>query len=91
MSERSMTVTEASRSFSKVVSRVQSRGASLLILKRGKPVARIVPAPLNNKTTKDLATAWPLLAHLTLDDAAQFGRDIAAARAALPPLKSAWD
>jgi prevent-host-death family protein len=91
MSERTMTVTQASRSFSKLVSRVQSRRASLLILKRGKPVARIVPLALNNKTTKHLASAWPRLPHLKPEDAAQFGRDIAAARASLPPLKSAWD
>ncbi len=91
MSERTITVTEASRSFSKLVSRVQHRRASLLILKRGKPVVRIVPLALNNKTTKDLAAAWPRLSHLTPKEAAQFGRDIAAARASLPPLKSAWD
>jgi len=86
-----MTVTEASRSFSKLVNRVQSRRASLLIVRRGKPVARIVPLALSNKTTKDLAAAWPRLPHLNPKDAAQFGRDIAAARASLPPLKSAWD
>jgi len=91
MSERSMTVTEASRCFSKLVSRVQSGGASLLILKRGKPVARIVPAALNKKTTKGMASSWPLLAHLTPEDAEQFGRDIAAARASLPALRPAWD
>jgi len=86
-----MTVTEASRCFSKLVSRVQSRRASLLILKRGKPVARIVPLALNAKTTQDLASAWPRLTHLTLEDAEQFGRDIASARASLPPLEPAWD
>lgn len=86
-----MTVTEASRCFSKLVSRVQSHRASLLILKRGKPVARIVPLALNNKTTKDLADAWPRLTHLTPEDAAQFARDIASARVSLAPLKSAWD
>jgi prevent-host-death family protein len=91
MSERSLTVTEASRGFSKVVSRVQSRRASLLILKRGRPVARIVPLALNANTTEDLAAAWPGLAHLTPEDAEQFGRDIATARACLAPLKSAWD
>jgi len=86
-----MTVTEASRSFSKLVSRVQHRRASLLILKRGKPVARLVPLALNHNTTKDLAAAWPGLPHLKPEEAAQFGRDIAAARASLPPPKSAWD
>ena len=91
MSERSLTVTEASRSFSKLVSRVQSRRASLLILKRGKPVARLVPLALKNNTTKDLASVWPRLAHLTPEDAAQFDRDITAARASLAPLKPAWD
>ena len=91
MTEPSITVTQASRSFSKLVSRVQSRRASLLVLKRGKPVVRIVPLALNGKTTKDLAAAWPHLAHLPPDDAAQFGRDIDAARASLPALKSPWD
>jgi prevent-host-death family protein len=91
MSERSITVTQASRSFSKLVSRVQSHRASLLVLRRGKPVVRIVPLALNSNTTEDLALAWPRLAHLTPEDAAQFGRDIEASRSALPPLKSAWD
>jgi prevent-host-death family protein len=91
MRERSMTVTEASRSFSKLVSHVQSRRSSLLILKRGKPVARVIPLVSSVKTTRELASAWPRIAHLTPEDAEQFGRDVALARASLPSLKSAWD
>lgn len=84
-----MTVSEVSKSFSKEVSRVQNRHASTLILKRGKPVARIVPVAEENNTTEKLAAAWPRLSHLTPEDAVQFERDIAAGRQSLPALKSA--
>jgi len=91
MKERTMTVSEVSKSFSKVVSRVQSRQASTLILKLGKPVPRIVPVAEENNSTVNLAAAWPRLSHLALEDAAQLERDIAAGRRSLPPFKSAWD
>ena len=91
MNERIMTITAAAKSFSKVVNGVQRHHDSTLILKRGKPVARIIPVAREINTTRKLAAAWPRLAHLTPDDAAQFERDITDARHSLPALKSAWD
>jgi len=85
-----MSVTEAARNFSRVVRRAE-RHASTLLVKNGKPVARVVPVEAPPKTTRSLAEAWPTIRHLNQEEAESFAADIAAARHALPPLISPWD
>jgi prevent-host-death family protein len=53
MSQRAVSVAEAKRSLSELLSRVASRGESIVIAKRGKPVARLVP--VTSRRGKSLA------------------------------------
>ena len=87
---KTMTVTEAARHFSEFISRVHYRGESTLLFKGGKPVAKVLPAG-NPRTGRDLAVIWSRLPHLSVKEAAAFGRDIEGARRRLPPLVSKWD
>lgn len=84
-----LTVTEAARNFSELVSRVHYRGETALLTKGGKEVARISPAR-RTATGRDLAEAWPGLRHLDDSEAADFARDIALAKRSLPALPAKW-
>ena len=44
MTEETMSVAEAKKHFSELLGRVAYRGQSILITKRGKPMARLVPS-----------------------------------------------
>jgi antitoxin (DNA-binding transcriptional repressor) of toxin-antitoxin stability system len=86
---KTITVTEASRNFSDLVSRVHYRGESALLVKGGRPMVKMTAAR-RAKIGRHLAALWPDLPHLNRQDAEAFGRDIEAARLSLPALKSQW-
>ena len=89
---RIITVTEASRTFADLVNRVFYRHESAVLLRGGKPVARIVPVDdKQTRTGQALAATWSTLAHLSADEADSFLSDIQASRDQLPPLAGAWD
>jgi antitoxin (DNA-binding transcriptional repressor) of toxin-antitoxin stability system len=88
---KTLSVTEAARNFSDLVSRVHYRGESALLLKGGRPMVRVVPAR-SPRTGRELAALWPRLPQLSPEEAEAMARDLADARAALrpiPPLQ--WD
>ncbi len=85
-----LTVTEAARNFSDLVSRVHYGGESALLVKGGRPMVKVTPAR-RARTGADLAMRWPELPHLAAAEAEAFGRDIEAARANLPVPDSKWD
>jgi antitoxin (DNA-binding transcriptional repressor) of toxin-antitoxin stability system len=87
---KTMTVTEAARHFSELISCVHYRGESAMLIKGGKPMAKVMPA-LRPKTGRDLAAIWGRLPHLCLKEAAAFGQDIEDSRLNLPPLVTKWD
>jgi antitoxin (DNA-binding transcriptional repressor) of toxin-antitoxin stability system len=87
---KTITVTEASRNFSDLVSRVHYQGESALLVKGGRPMVKIIAAR-RPKTGRHLAALWPDLPPLGRKDAESFGRDLEAARRSLPALKSRWD
>ena len=87
---KTMTVTEVARHFSEFISRVHYRGESALLLKGGKPVAKVLPAR-KPRTGRDLAVIWDRLPHLSAKEAEAFGRDIEDSRRNLPPLVAKWD
>jgi prevent-host-death family protein len=87
---KTMTVTEASRHFSEFISRVHYRGESAILLKGGKPVAKVMPA-VRVKTGRDLASLWQHLPHLSVKEAEAFGHDIDNSRLNLPPVAAKWD
>jgi len=86
---KTLSVTEASRSFSECVNRVYSRKESFAIVKLGVPYALLVPASApgcnSHELAEDLAKA---------DLCAEDRRDLTAAvrkgRKALKPLKNPW-
>lgn len=55
MGQRAVSVAEAKRSLSELLSRVAYRGESIVIAKRGKPLARLVPiAPQGRPSLADV-------------------------------------
>lgn len=86
---KTVTVTEASRSFSDLINRVRYQGESAVLVKNGKPVAKIIPVA-NNVTGKELAALWPSLPHLSPDEASRLEADLADARNSLPKVKDKW-
>ena len=87
---KTLTVTEAARNFSDLVSWVHYQGESTLLIKGGRPMVKITAAR-RAKTGGQLAALWPSIPHLNRKDAESFGRDIETARRKLPALKSKWD
>jgi antitoxin (DNA-binding transcriptional repressor) of toxin-antitoxin stability system len=93
LSEKAMktiSVTEAARNFSDLVSSVHYRGETALLVKGGRPMVKISPAR-RAKTGRDLAALWPGLPRLTPAEATAFEHDLKAARRVLRPVKSKWD
>ena len=84
-----LTVTEAARNFSDLVSRIHYQGESVLLLKGGRPMVEVIPAR-RAKTGRELAAIWPKIPHLNPAEAEAFDRDLAESRRNLPPLKSPW-
>jgi antitoxin (DNA-binding transcriptional repressor) of toxin-antitoxin stability system len=89
MAIKQITVTDAARNFSELVSRIHYQGDSALLVKGGKPMVKIVPAN-RPKTGGELAALWPQLAHLSPAEATSFERDMLTSRRRLPPLASKW-
>ena len=86
---KTLSVTEASKSFSDCVNRVYSRKETFAIVKLGVPYALLVPASTEGCNSHELADD---LAHADLP--AEDRRDLAAAvrkgRKALKSLKTPW-
>ena len=87
---KTMTVTEAARHFSEFINRVHYRGESAMLLKGGKPVAKVLPAR-KPRTGRDLAEIWGRLPHLNAEEAEAFQRDIEESRRNLPTPEAKWD
>jgi antitoxin (DNA-binding transcriptional repressor) of toxin-antitoxin stability system len=87
---KTVTVTEAARNFSELVSRVHYQGETALLIKGGRPMAKVTPAR-RPRTGRDLALVWPTLPRLDAREAKAFDRDLSEARRRLPEIKSKWD
>ena len=88
---RTISVTEAARGFADVINRVFYRRESALLVRGGKPVAKIVPVGETAKTGSELAPLWSKRPHLSPAEAEAFAHDIEGARNTLPPLTNKWD
>ena len=88
---RSISVTEAARGFADVINRVLYRRESAVLIRGGKPVAKIIPIDEAAKTGSDLANLWAAFPHLSANEAASFAHDVESARNSLRPLASKWD
>jgi antitoxin (DNA-binding transcriptional repressor) of toxin-antitoxin stability system len=89
MKKRTITVTEAARNFADCVNRVHYQKQSFVLLKNGKPVARLGPETEKICTGADLAKALEEV-ELTVEEAAAWHKDLVAARKALKPQGNKW-
>ncbi len=87
---KNMTVTQAARNFSDLVSRVQYQGMSVALIKSNKVVAIISPAsPKSSMKVKDLADFFTALPDLG-EDMAQFEKDMEDINHMMPKGKDEW-
>jgi antitoxin (DNA-binding transcriptional repressor) of toxin-antitoxin stability system len=89
MKETTITVTEAARNFADCVNRAHYQHTTFVLLKNGKPFARIEPDSEKRCTGRDLSEA---LAHaeLSVEEASDWHRDLLAARETLNPPADKW-
>jgi prevent-host-death family protein len=91
MSETVITLEDAARCFSDLVERVHATGEAALLVKSGRPFARIVAVPEQEKTVEELIAflrQWRL-EHPEPDD--QFAEVIAESRRAVRPPHDPWE
>jgi prevent-host-death family protein len=89
MKEETISVTEAARNFAECVNRVRYQGMTLVLLKNGKPVARLVPEGEKTTSAQKLAAALRKF-DLTPEEARAWQRDLRAARRILKPPVDKW-
>lgn len=89
MKETVISVTEAARNFADCVNRVHYQEASFVLLKNGKPFARLVPARAKRCTGGDLAAALAK-AELSPEEACAWYRDLRTARRTLKTPSDRW-
>jgi prevent-host-death family protein len=89
MKSTAITVTEAARNFAHCINRVHYQNRSFVLVKNGKPLARLVPETGKVCTGKDLAEA---LAHagLSPSEALLWRKDMIRARKILKPVEDKW-
>jgi prevent-host-death family protein len=89
----SISVTEASRSFADCVNRAHYQDVSFILLKNGKPVARIVPAARKPTRGKEVAAALRKAVddvHLEKEEATLWLHDLEQARGSMPSRAMPW-
>jgi antitoxin (DNA-binding transcriptional repressor) of toxin-antitoxin stability system len=84
MKKAAITVTEEGRSFANCVNRVPYQNTSFVLLKNGKPFARLVPESEKVCTGRDLAEAMDK-AELSAEEAQAWHKELAVARRRLEP------
>jgi antitoxin (DNA-binding transcriptional repressor) of toxin-antitoxin stability system len=89
MKTAAITVTEAARNFADCVNRAHYQNMSFVLLKNGKPFARLVPENERVCTGRDLAEAMGN-AGLSAQEARAWHKDLAAARRRLTVPGDKW-
>jgi len=89
MKETTITVTEAARNFADCVNRAHYQNVTFVLLKNGRPVARLVPDAEKPCTGRNLADALDR-AELSPREARDWHRDLRAARKSLRPPSDKW-
>ena len=78
MKKAAISVTEAARNFADCVNRAHYQGTSFVLLKNGRPFARLVPESERVCTGRDLAGAMDN-AELSAEEARAWHKDLAVA------------
>ena len=89
MKKTAITVTKAARNFADCVNRAHYQNTSFVLLKNGRPVARLVPENSKVCTGRDLAEAMAN-AGLSAEEARAWHKDLVAARKRLKLPKDKW-
>ncbi|MGE3309244.1 MAG: type II toxin-antitoxin system Phd/YefM family antitoxin [Limisphaerales bacterium] len=89
MKELTITVTEAARNFADCVNRAHYQNTTFVLLKNGKPVARIGPDREKRCTGRDLAEAVARV-DLSDEEARGWNRALLSARATLKAPSDKW-
>ncbi len=84
------TVTEVLRNFSDYINRVSYRGERFVLMRGGKAVAELVPAPTAGRRLAELPAILASLPRLGEDEATRFVHDLDSARSALVPPVDPW-
>ena len=89
MKETTITVTEAARNFADCVNRAHYQNVTFVLLKNGRPVARLAPDAEKRCTGRNLADALDR-AELSPREARDWHRDLRAARKSLRTPSDKW-
>ena len=89
MKKAAITVTQAARNFADCVNRAHYQNVSFVLLKNGKPFARLIPENEKVCTGRDLADALGK-AQLSPEEARAWQKDLAAARKKLRAPRDKW-
>ena len=89
MKKIAISVTEAARNFADCINRVHYQSQSFVLVKNGKPLARLIPETEKICTGKDLSEAL-VEAELSPREATLWGKDIHKARKNLKPVEDKW-
>jgi antitoxin (DNA-binding transcriptional repressor) of toxin-antitoxin stability system len=89
MKETTITVTDAARNFADCVNRAHYQNTTFVLLKNGKPFARIEPDAEKRCTGRDLAEALAKV-ELPSEEAREWRRDLGTARKTLKTPADKW-
>ena len=89
MKETPITVTEAARNFADCINRAHYQNTTFVLLKNGKPFARIEPDSEKRCTGRDLAEALGR-AELSSEEARDWRRDLLTARKTVKAPADKW-
>jgi hypothetical protein len=89
MKERTITVTEAARNFADCVNRAHYQNTSFVLLKNGRPFARIEPDSEKRCTGRDLADALAKT-DLSPEEAREWHAELRRAGKTLPAPTDKW-
>lgn len=89
MKEMTITVTEAARNFADCINRAHYQNTSFVLLKNGRPFARIEPEKEKRCTGRELADALAAT-ELSAEAAREWHADLRNAREAIPNPTDKW-
>jgi hypothetical protein len=89
MKEMTITVTEAARNFADCVNRAHYQRTTFILLKNGRPFARIEPDRVKRCTGRDLSAAVAQT-EISAEEASAWHRDLLAARKTLNTPTAKW-
>jgi hypothetical protein len=90
MKETAITVTDAARNFADCVNRAHYQNMSFVLLKNGKPFARIEPDDERRCTGRELASALARV-RLSSEEARAWHRDLRSARKTVKTPTDRWE